>query len=123
MDSLIAFTASKSGGQDGKWLNVFARWHSIHVPGATRRVCGSVYGELANFKYMFSAYAILKTAYTCSQTKVVSGLCTMISSAVIQREKKKEREPTWAATEQTIIQALCFFYCGSGVWRECGGGG
>ena len=107
---LIAFAVAKSGGAEGRFLDWLKKFHAAFVPGG-RRVHGSLYGALADFPFIYSAYAILAAAYTCPADKLKFGVCDWISAASVTRQRKKEERAKWTNVELILSKAAEFQIC------------
>ena len=102
---LMCFVVGKSGGPSGHFLQWLKKFHSTFVRGG-RRVHGSVYGALADFPHMFSAYAILAAAYSCPAEKMKYGVCEWFGAAAVNRQKKEAEQPKWRTIEKVLADAL-----------------
>ena len=102
---LVCFAVAKSGGPTGHFLAWLKKFHSTFVRGG-RRVHGSLYGALADFPHIFSAYAILGAAYTCPAEKMKYGVCDWFGASAVNRQKKEAERSKWATIEEILEQAL-----------------
>ena len=82
LESMISFVIARSGGLDGEHVRYLAAFFRNCVEAPLRHgVPASLYEQLAHFRHHFLALAILETAWTCPEIKVIDKECQFVTGA------------------------------------------
>ena len=98
LDAMVAFLATRSGGIDGDFLKYLGAFHRNFVnPSVRKSIPASVYTALADFRFHFTAIALMEAAWTCPKEQIRGGVCSGLTAGDIQHLQRSGGEPLQAA--------------------------
>ena len=94
VDAMIAFVATKSGGDGGEYLKYLNRWHNNFVrPSQRAGVPAALYTALASCPCQYLAFAILEAAWGCPWKYVTNMECRWVTAGEVASLTKVAGSP------------------------------
>ena len=109
LEAMIAFVATKSGGDGGEYLQYLSRWHSNFVKSSQRGgVPGSLYKALASCPCQFLSFAIMEAAWSCPRGSVRNLECQWVTAGdvgLVTRAVEAKKPCKVSAAEMVLSDA------------------